>query len=293
MMSALSNDLIEMFSLQESTLWIAHNYLPTRSSKRFRGLTEQLSRYIYRIISERREKDDDSGDLLSMLLQARDDDGRGMTDEQLRDEVMTLFLAGHETTALMLSWTFYLLARNPDVETRLQAELQTVLAGREPSTSDLPSLRYAEAVIKESLRLYPPAWAFGRQASADCQIGGYRVPKGRQVFFFPWVIHRDPRYFPDPQEFRPERWLGENIRELPKYAYLPFGGGPRVCIGNAFAMMEGTLVLAAIARQYRMKLAPDQDISPWPVFTLRPRHGIKMVLEKKEAPVTELEAVSV
>jgi cytochrome P450 len=283
MLSALSNDLIEMFSLQESVLWPVHNYLPTPSSRRFRGLTEQLSQYIYGIISQRRQNSADTGDLLSMLLQAQDDDGSRMTDTQLRDEVMTMFLAGHETTALSLSWTLYLLSQHPEVEAKLAAELDSVLGPREPEVQDLPNLRYTDAVVKESLRLYPPAWAFGRQATEDCEIGNYPVAKGRQVFFFPWVIHRDARYFDSPSEFRPERWADEKMKRIPKYAYLPFGGGPRVCIGNAFAMMEGALVLAAIARRYRVHLAPDQHIVPWPVFTLRPRHGIKMVLEKRPA----------
>jgi cytochrome P450 len=210
-----------------------------------------------------------------------------MTDQQLRDEVMTLFLAGHETTALMLSWAFFLLSQNPDAEGGLATELESVLGSREPSAADLPELRYTEAIIKETLRLYPPAWAFGRRALADSEIGGYRFPKGRQVAIFPWVIHRDPRSFEHPNEFRPDRWFHEKTRQLPKYAYLPFGGGPRVCIGNSFAMMEGSLVLASIARKYRMRLEPGQNVAPWPVFTLRPRNGIKMILAKRKALVPE------
>jgi cytochrome P450 len=288
MMSTLSNNLIEMLSLQESTLWLLHNYLPTPPGFRFRRLTHQLSQYIYGIISLRRKNGEDTGDLLSMLLQAQNEDGGRMTDTQLRDEVMTLFLAGHETTALSLSWTFYLLSQHPEVESKLAAELETVLGAREVSVDDLPNLRYTDAIIKESLRLYPPVWGFGRQASQDCRIGNYPIAKGRQIFFFPWVIHRDGRYFDSPSEFRPERWGDESMKRLPKFAYLPFSGGPRVCIGSAFAMMEGVLVLAAIARKYRVRLAPDQQIVPWPVFTLRPRHGIKLVLEKKQAPAREV-----
>ena len=292
LMSSLSNDLIEMFSLQESTMWPLHNYLPTPSGLRFRRLTRQLSQYIYGIISRRRGSED-SGDLLSMLLQAQDEDGSRMSDVQLRDEVMTLFLAGHETTALSLSWTLYLLSEHPEIESKLTNQLESVLGAGDPSVSDLPNLRFTEAVVKESLRLYPPAWAFGRQAVQECQIGGYSVPKGRQAFFFPWVIHRDPRYFDSPNEFRPERWNDEKLKQLPKYAYLPFGGGPRICIGNAFAMMESTMVLASIARRFNVSLAPGQKVEPWPVFTLRPRYGIKLVLQEKKHSLSQTGASGV
>jgi cytochrome P450 len=216
-----------------------------------------------------------------MLLDAQDEDGSQMTDQQLRDEVMTLFLAGHETTALALSWTWYLLSQYPDVEAKLMAELESVLSGRTPRVEDLPQMIYAEAIVKESLRLYPPAWAFGRQVIQDCEIAGYPVAKGRQLYFFPWVMHRDPRYFDQPEEFRPERWADERIKQLPKYAYFPFSGGPRVCIGNAFAMMEAVLVLATVAQRYRLKLAQGQIVEPWPVFTLRPKYGINMMIEKR------------
>jgi cytochrome P450 len=281
LMSTLSNELIGMFELQESPLWLAHNYLPTPANRRFGRGIKRLDEYIYGIIGQRRQNGEDTGDLLSMLLDARDEDGSRMNDKQLRDEVMTLFLAGHETTALALSWTWYLLSRHPEVETRLLAELKTILGGRAPQVDDLPELKYADAIIKESLRLYPPAWAFGRQAVQDCEIAGYRVPKGRQVFFFPWVVHRDPRYFEDPEEFRPERWFDEKTKQLHKYAYFPFSGGPRICIGNSFAMMEAVLVLATVAQKYRLKLVPNQTVEPWPVFTLRPRNGIRIVLEKR------------
>jgi len=282
LMSSLSNELIGMFELQESPLWLAHNYLPTPANRRFGRGIKRLDEYIYGIIGQRRQNGEDTGDLLSMLLDAQDEDGSRMNDKQLRDEVMTLFMAGHETTALALSWTWYLLSGHPEAETRLLAELKTVLGGRAPKVEDLPELRYAEAIIKETLRLYPPAWAFGRQATQDCEVAGYRVPKGRQVFFFPWVVHRDPRYFDNPEEFRPERWFDEKIKQLHKYAYFPFSGGPRVCIGNSFAMMETVLVLATIAQKYRLKLVENQAVKPWPVFTLRPRNGIRMVLEKRD-----------
>ena len=282
LMSALSNDLIKMFELQDSSFWLAHNFLPTPANRRFRRTLKRLDEYIYGIIRQRRQNSEDTGDLLSMLLHAQDEDGSQMTDKQLRDEVMTLFLAGHETTALALSWTWYLLSQYPDVEAKLMAELESALSGRTPRVEDLPELKYAEAIVKETLRLYPPAWAFGRQVTEDCEIGGYPVPKGRQLYFFPWVMHRDPRYFDNPEEFRPERWFDERVKQLPKYAYFPFSGGPRVCIGNAFAMMETVLVLATVAQRYHLKLAAGQVIEPWPVFTLRPKNGIKMSIERRQ-----------
>ena len=281
LMSALSNELIKMFELQDSSFWLAHNFLPTPANRRFRRTLKHLDEYIYGIIRQRRQNSEDTGDLLSMLLDAQDEDGSQMTDQQLRDEVMTLFLAGHETTALALSWTWYLLSQYPDVEAKLMAELESVLSGRTPQVEDLPKMIYAEAIVKEALRLYPPAWAFGRQVIQDCEIAGYPVAKGRQLYFFPWVMHRDPRYFDQPEEFRPERWADERIKQLPKYAYFPFSGGPRVCIGNAFAMMEAVLVLATVAQRYHLKLAQGQIVEPWPVFTLRPKYGINMTIEKR------------
>lgn len=281
LMSVLSNELIEMFQLQDSSFWLAHNFLPTSANRRFRKLINKLDEYIYDIIGKRRQNGEDTGDLLSMLLQAQDEDGSRMTDKQLRDEVMTLFLAGHETTALALSWTWYLLSEHTDAENKLYAELDSVLDGRAPRVEDLPQLRYTEAIVKETLRLYPPAWAFGRQAEQDCEIAGYKVPKGRQLYFFPWLTHRDQRYFDNPEAFRPERWIDEAAKQIPKYAYFPFSGGPRVCIGSAFAMMESVLAVATVAQRFRLKLAEGQVVKPWPVFTLRPRFGIKMIIEKR------------
>jgi cytochrome P450 len=282
LMSALSDELIKMFELQDSSMWLAHNFLPTSANLRFRRLIKRLDEFIYDIIRQRRHGSEDTGDLLSMLLGAQDEDGSQMTDRQLRDEVMTLFLAGHETTALALSWTWCLLSQHPEAEARLVTELESVLGGRAPRVDDLPSLRYAEAIIKETMRLYPPAWAFGRQAIEDCEIGGYAVPKGRQLYFFPWVVHRDPRHFDYPGEFRPERWADEKMKQLPRYAYFPFGGGPRGCIGNSFAMMEAILVLTTVAQRYRLKLAEGQVIEPWPVFTLRPKYGIRMTMGRRD-----------
>jgi cytochrome P450 len=259
--------------------------LPLPPQRRFLRARARLDAVIYRIVEERRREGRDRGDLLSTLLDAVDEEGdrTGMTNEQLRDEVMTIFLAGHETTAVALTWAWYLLARNPEAEEKLAAELSEVLGGRAPTVEDLPRLRYAEWVVKESLRLYPPAWAVGREALRECEVGGYRIPKGAQVIAYPWVIQRDPRWFTDPQAFRPERWGEESISRLPKYAYFPFGGGPRLCIGNYFATMEAVLILSTIARRFRLRLVSDDPVEPFPALTLRPKRGVAVRLEAGSA----------
>jgi cytochrome P450 len=204
-----------------------------------------------------------------------------MTDKQLRDEVMTFLLAGHETTALALSWAWHLLAQSPDVEEKLHAELDGVLAGRAPNFSDLPALPYTERVIKESMRLYPPAWSLARTVVKEFEIGGYRIPAGGNVVMSQWIMHRDPRYFPDPEKFDPDRWLPERLQKLPRFAYFPFGGGPRQCIGASFAMMEATLLLATIAQHFQFRVVPGHPVMPTPSFTLRPKQGIRMGLESR------------
>ncbi len=258
--------------------------IPTPANLRFRWAIRRLAQIIYGIIRERRRSPDgDGGDLLSMLLAARDEgSGEGMTDRQLRDEVLTVFLAGHETTALNLSWTWHLLAGHPEVEEGLHEELREVLGGRAPEMADLPNLRYADAVVKESMRLYPPVWGFGREALQDCEIGGYRVPKGTQVVVSQWVMHRDERYFDDPKTFRPGRWTDGSTESLPKYSYFPFGGGPRLCIGQSFAKMEAVLLLATIAQRYKLRHASGQEaMKPLPSLTLRPNNGLRMVLTER------------
>ncbi len=254
---------------------------PTPTNLRFRKGIRRLDEIIYGIINERRDNGQDTGDLLSMLLRARDEEGNRMSDRQLRDEMMTMFLAGHETTALTLSWTWYLLSRHPEVEARLLEELQEVLGDRTPGVEDLPRLRYAEMVIKESMRLYPPAWGISRQVVEECEIGGYRAPAGTQLIVVLWSMHRDPRYFEDPEAFYPDRWEDGSAKRVPKYAYLPFGAGPRQCIGGSFAMTEATLLLATIAKKFRLELASEQPVVPQPSTTLRPRGGIRMVLNKR------------
>lgn len=240
----------------------------------------QLDETVYRIIAQRRAGGD-AGDLLSMLLAARDEDGSSMTDHQLRDEAMAFLLAGHETTALALSWTWYLLSQHPEAQHRLHEELRHVLGGRDPAAADLPRLTYTESVVKESMRLYPPAWGMGRSPIEPCEIGGYRVLPGASVVMSQWVMHRDPRYFADPERFDPQRWFTESEQKLPRFVYFPFGGGPRVCIGAGFAMMEATLLLAAIAQRFQLRLVPGHPVVPLPSFTLRPKHGIRMKLEAR------------
>ena len=261
--------------------------LPLPSNRRFVRAKARIDATIARLIAERRGTPAGRSDLLSLLLAARDTegDGRGMTDAQVRDEAITIFLAGHETTANALAWTWYLLSKNPDAEAKLHAELDAVLGGRPPAVADLPRLRYAEMVLAESMRLYPPAWIVGRRALEPYAIGGYTVPKRSIVVACQWVTHRDPRYFPDPERFDPERWTPETKEARPKFSYFPFGGGPRVCIGEGFAWMEGVLVLAAMARRWRLRLSEDRPVVPAPSITLRPKGGIRMWLEaRREAP---------
>jgi cytochrome P450 len=257
-------------------------WVPTPRNRRRRWAMQRLDSIIHGIIRERRAAGDDRGDLLSMLLRVRDEnDGTGMTDQQLRDEMMTLFLAGHETTANSLTWTWYLLAQHPEIEEHLLAEVKEVLGDRLPTAADLPRLRYAEWVINESMRLYPPVVGFGRKAVERCEIGGYEIPAGGTVILSQWVVHHDPRWFDGPEEFRPERWDNDLIHRLPKYAYFPFGGGPRVCIGNTFALMELVLVLATIAPRYAFRLVPGRPVKLWPTVSLRPANGLPVVLHRR------------
>jgi cytochrome P450/catechol 2,3-dioxygenase-like lactoylglutathione lyase family enzyme len=230
-----------------SLLALLPAWLPTPSSFRLRRAIRRLDEVVYRMIADRRRSGEDRGDLLTLLLQAQDaDDGSRMSDRQMRDEVMTLFLAGHETTAVALSWAWYLLARHSESDARLADELHALLAGRPPAVSDVPTLRYTEMVVTESMRLYPPAYAMGRQAARPTEVAGQPLGAGDVVIIPTWAIHRDARWFDDPEAFRPERWASDAARRLPRFAYLPFGGGPRQCIGNTFATMEAVLVLATI-----------------------------------------------
>ncbi|HMD42594.1 MAG TPA: cytochrome P450 [Candidatus Acidoferrum sp.] len=257
-------------------------WLPTRLNREANRAVRQLTQIIDRIIQQRRESKEDAGDLLSMLLRAQDEDGSRMTTQQLRDEALTLFLAGHETTASTLSWTWWLLAQNPDVEEKLHAELDAVLNGRSPTLDHLPKLTYASCILSESMRVYPPAWAIARLAVEDHELGGYPVPKGTGIAAVPWVVHRDPRWYENPERFIPERWEnGELLRKNPRFAYFPFSYGPRQCIGNTFALMEANLVLATIAQRFRFRLVPGHTVVPLASITLRPRHGLHVVAEER------------
>jgi cytochrome P450 len=273
--------LLEMGANFRRTIFVPH-WLPTPTNLRVKREIAQIEKIIYRIIGERRASGRDAGDLLSMLLSAQDEDGSRMTDRQLRDEAITLFLAGHETTASTLSWTWWLLARNPRVEAKLHAELDAMLGDRAPTLDDLPKLAYTGHVITESLRLYPAAWGMARLAVEDHEIAGYPVTKGMGVAMAQWVVHRDPRWYDAPEEFRPERWEDDLLKRLPRFAYFPFGGGPRQCIGNTFALMEAALILATIARKFRLRLVSIHPVVPLASITLRPRHGVRVTLESRE-----------
>ncbi|HYL63192.1 MAG TPA: cytochrome P450 [Candidatus Methylomirabilis sp.] len=257
-------------------------WLPTPANLRIERAIRQIEKVLYRIIAERRASGRDAGDLLSMLLEAQDEDGSRMTDKQLRDEAITLFLAGHETTANAMSWTWWLLAKNPQAEARLHAELRDVLGGCPPSLEDLPRLVYTNHVITESMRLYPPAWGVARTCIEDHEIAGYPIPRGSGVSFSQWTVHRDPRWYDAPEEFRPERWEGDLLKRLPRFAYFPFGGGPRQCIGNAFAAMEAALILATVAQRFRFQLVEGRPVVPLASITLRPRYGIPVRVVSRE-----------
>ena len=277
--------LLEIGANFRRTIFVPH-WLPTPTNLRVRREVKQIEKILYRIIAERRASGRDAGDLLSMLLSAQDEDGSRMTDRQLRDETITLFLAGHETTASTLSWTWWLLARHPAVEAKLHAELDAVLGDRAPTLDDLPKLRYTGHLITESLRLYPAAWGMARLVVEDHEIAGYAVTKGMGVAMAQWVVHRDPRWYDAPEEFRPERWEDDLLKRLPRFAYFPFGGGPRQCIGNAFALMEAALILATIARKFRLPLVANHPVVPLASITLRPRHGVRVTLESRQPKET-------
>ncbi|WP_435017724.1 cytochrome P450 [Tundrisphaera sp. TA3] len=258
------------------------DWVPTPANVRLARARRHLEGLLAGMIARRRASGEDRGDLLSMLLAAQDDgDGTGMTDRQLRDEAMTLFAAGHETTANTLAWIWYLLSLNPDAEAKLHAELDAVLDDRPPTFDDLPRLAYTEHVVNETLRLYPTVWLLGREAIEPTGVGGHPVAPGTTIYMSQWVIHRDPRFWDDPLAFRPDRWADGLAKRIPRYAFFPFGGGPRICIGNGFAMMEAVLLLAAIARKFRPILAPGARVVPVPTMTLRPESGLDVILEAR------------
>jgi cytochrome P450 len=244
---------------------------------------QTLDATVYAMIEEHRQAGGEHQDLMSMLLQAQDqEDSRCcMTDREVRDQVMTLFLAGHETTANALTWTWYLLSQHAEVESRLHAEIDSVLEGRRPAVDDLPNLPYLRMVLAESMRLFPPAWAIGRRALADFRLDGYTIPAGSDVLMSSYVVHHDLRFFPDPFKFDPGRWTPEAEAARPAFSYFPFGGGPRACIGESFAKMEAALLLATIAQRWRLRLVPGHRVEPLALVTLRPRFGLRVTVERR------------
>lgn len=257
-------------------------WFPRPENIRYKNAIQDMDKSIYQIVNQRRNSQENPGDLLSMLMQAKDEeDGSQMSDKQLRDEVVTLMLAGHETTANALSWTWMLLSQHPEVQSKLIAEIKAVLNGRSPTIADIPNLPYANMVIKEVMRLYPPVSIFARQAAQDCQIGPYEVPSGCHIMISQWVMHRSPRYFDEPEKFQPERWAEDLEKQLPRGVYFPFGDGPRICIGKGFAMMEAVLLLTAIAQNFELDILPEHPIVPQASITLRPEQGIKVILKKR------------
>ena len=256
-------------------------WVPTPANLRLQGAVGELDRTVEGFIASGRSRRDIGDDLLSRLLVAQHEDGTRMSDLQLRDEAMTLYLAGHETTALTLAWSWYLLSQNPNVENKLVSEWQHVLTGATPAADQLHRLPYTAAVIAESMRLYPPVYVIGREATDDLELGGYRVKRGYTVLMSQWVSHRDPRYFPEPEEFRPERWENGLAKRIPKFAYYPFGGGQRLCVGSSFALMEAAIILAAVGQRYRFTLDPDAVIGIKPQITLLPANGIPATLERR------------
>ena len=261
--------------------FLVWEWFPRPENIQYRHTIAEMDEAIYKLIQQRRDSDEETEDLLSMLMHARDEEtGQQMNDKQLRDEVVTLMLAGHETTANALSWTWMLLSKYPEVRNKLQDELNQVLAGRSPTVEDIPQLRYTDMVIKESMRLYPPVSIIGREAVQDCTIGDYAVPEGCAIQISQWVMHRDPRYFENPEIFQPERWEDNLEKRLPRGVYIPFGDGPRVCIGRGFALMEAILLLATIAQKFQLDVLPGFPIVPQPSITLRPEYGVKVQLKQ-------------
>ena len=268
-----------------NTATLLPSWIPTPLRIQSTRANAVLDDIVYGFIADRRKTGEDKGDLLSMLLLSEDVDGNRMSDKEARDEAVTLFLAGHETTANALNWTWWLLAQYPEIEAKLHHELDTVLGGQSPTLEDLRRLPYTDMVIKESMRLMPPVWNIGRTAIEDTEVLGYSIPKGTNVSIFMYHMHRDPNIWENANDFIPERWADDSINDIPKYAYLPFGGGPRVCIGNSFATMEANLLLATIGQRYQFRLVDGVEIIPQAFITMYPRNGLPMMIEKRQASI--------
>ncbi len=281
------NDLIEEMASRFKRPFVIPDWVPLPGHIRYRRAISTGERVIARMIAERRANGyTDRTDFLSRLMAARDEDGSGMPDRQLRDETLTLLLAGHETTALALSWSFFLLGQHPDIGIRMAEEIAEIVGDRGVTVDDLPKLKFTESVILESMRLYPPAWIIGRELVGAFEIKGYKFGPGTTIFIAPWVLHRDPRHFEEPEAFRPDRWMGGLARSLPRYAYMPFGGGPRICIGQRFAMIEAVLLLATIAQRFSFTWQRDRPVTPFPSITLRPKGGVWVRLNERAAANT-------
>jgi cytochrome P450 len=274
-------EVFHLLSARFGHILLAPDWVPTPNNLRLRRALGRLRGLVDGFIGQCRARKVPGEDLMSRLIHARDEDGTRMTETQLRDEAMTLYLAGHETTALTLAWVWYVLAQHPAAEDKLAGEWSAVLGGRAPTWDDLPKLTYTEHVVTEAMRLYPPVYIIGREPLEDRQVGDFAVRKGSTVFMSQWVTHRDGRFYDAPLEFRPERWADGLAKRLPKYAYFPFGGGPRVCIGNGFAMVEAVLLLATFGQQYRFTLEPEPPVTFDLGITLLPEHGIPAVLRRR------------
>ena len=275
--SAVNEEIARLTGIPFADIGLKIPFLP--SSRRINKHTAVLTQVVHSIIQERRKSGLESEDLLGMLMAARDEEtGEGMSDQQLHDEVMTIMLAGHETTAVSLAWTFYLLSEHPELLAELEAEVDAVLNGRLPTIDDVPNLTYTTMVIEESMRLYPPAYALARWGNDEDEVGGFYVPKNSVITMSSYVTHRHPEFWDEPERFDPQRFTPERKAERPRYAYLPFGGGPRICIGNSFAMTEAILLLAAIVQRYRLTLLPGTQVELVPLITLRPKGQLLMTL---------------
>lgn len=278
--SALT-EILKYFARRTSTRTVALlDNFPTPGNLRYKKAVQRLETIISSIIEQQRASGEDRGNLLSMLINIQDEDGRHMTNQQLLDEVKNLFLAGNDTTAQVLTWSLYLLSQHPEIEAKLAVELQS--APTSLTFEDLPRLHYTEMIVMEAMRLYPPAWLIGRTVIRECEIGEYLLPVGALIMISQWVVHRDPLYFDQPEVFNPDRWADGLAKRIPTYAYFPFSSGPRVCIGRSFAMMGVVLLLATIARKFKLTLAPGQKVTLWPSIPLRPKNGLNMLLSKVE-----------
>ncbi|MEM9487678.1 MAG: cytochrome P450 [Myxococcota bacterium] len=280
--------LIDLLNTYEQLLTTWRRFVPKQVPlalrRRIQRATAELDAVIFDLIESKRQAGCTGDDLLSRLMMARDEDGQPMSDRQVRDEIATMFLAGHETSALGLSYAIHLLCEHPEAYARVENEIATVIGDRPATAADFAELPFTTAVFREAMRLYPPVWAFGRTATEDCEVGGYPVRKGWQITISQYSMHRDSRWFDKPDGFHPERWLDGLDKRLPRFVYLPFGGGPRICIGNHFAMMMSVLVLATITQRVRFASRPGHPLVLQPTVSLRPKHGVHVSTEVRSLP---------